>query len=245
VYQIASVDGRVAITPDIPLFWMLEKWRQIDGEAAGFSPDPYQWIQEVHQPQMYMEGSNSFVKRDQKRKPLPSVKEKSTQFYQHFLPEEILKDPRLKAWGAVVDSQGRGRNWLDWVAPECHILLLVASRTPVEYLAYLQRKNIPYLIVGEQRVDLPLALETMQGMLGVICVCSTGWGQLNGALLRQKLVDEINIIFYPAIVGGMDTPALFDSPDLKESDWPTRLKLLSLQTVAEGHIWMRYKVLYD
>jgi 2,5-diamino-6-(ribosylamino)-4(3H)-pyrimidinone 5'-phosphate reductase len=121
-------------------------------------------------------------------------------------------------------------------------LVLVAHQTPVEYLAYLQREKIPYLVAGEERVDLHAALEKLGAQLGVTCVVSTAGGKLNGALLRAGLVDEISIEFFPAVIGGFETPSLFDSPALKPDEWPTRLKLISAQVQVEGRVGLRYEV---
>jgi len=58
-------------------------------------------------------------------------------------------------------------------------------------------------------------------------------------------VDEVNIGFFPAIIGGPDTPSLFDAPALKPGDWPARLKLISAQARSEGRVWLRYEVLQE
>jgi 2,5-diamino-6-(ribosylamino)-4(3H)-pyrimidinone 5'-phosphate reductase len=97
-------------------------------------------------------------------------------------------------------------------------------------------------VAGEGRVDLRLALQKMCSRLGVTSLLSTAGGRLNGALLRAGLVDEINVDFLPAVIGGFETPTLFDSPDLKPDEWPTRLKLISAQVRQEGHVWLRYQV---
>jgi len=122
-------------------------------------------------------------------------------------------------------------------------MVIVANQTPPECLAYLQKETIPYLVAGEERVNLKLALEKMKSLLGVACVMSTSPGKLGGALLRAGLMDEINILFIPAIVGGFDTPSLFESPELKPNEWPTRLKLISAQVLADGRVWLRYHVI--
>jgi len=68
---------------------------------------------------------------------------------------------------------------------------------------------------------------------------------LNGALLRAGLVDEISIEFFPAVIGGFETPSLFDSPALKPDEWPTQLNLISAQVQAGGRVWLRYEVVRE
>ncbi len=97
--------------------------------------------------------------------------------------------------------------------------------------------------MGEQRVDLSAALEKLQRVFGVTSVVSTAGGRLNGALLRAGLVDEIEIEFFPAVIGGFNTPSLFNAPDLKPDEWPTRLELLATQQRPNGCVWLHYRVL--
>jgi len=241
VLTSASVDGRVSIAPNVILFPSEPRWDSIAG-----SSDLLEWMQFIHKPQAMLEGSRSFTKESEEPAPLPPVTGDPAPFYQDFLPEQIVNRPGHRGWFTAVDGQGRIRwqykefpdeAWRGWYA-----LTLVGRHTPVEYLAYLQRESIPYLVAGEGRVDLRLALEKMRSRLGVTSLLSTAGGRLNGALLRAGLVDEINVDFLPAVIGGFETPSLFDSPDLKPDEWPTRLKLIAAQVRQEGHVWLRYQV---
>ena len=91
-------------------------------------------------------------------------------------------------------------------------------------------------------MDLPAAMRALKSKLGVTCVRSTAGARLNGALLRAGLVDEVNIIYRPEIIGGTETPTLFDSPELGPDEPPTKLRLISAQVRGEGHVWLRYEV---
>lgn len=242
----ASVDGRVAVSPDVLLLYGDARWRAIAGES-----DAFEWLKFTHQPQATLEGSGSFVREDEEPAPLPVVEGDPGPLYQDFLPDDVVHRPGHRGWFTAVDSRGRirwdykdgaafGETWVGWYA-----LALVGHHTPAEYLAYLRREAIPYLVAGEECVDLRLALEKMGAHLGVTCVLSTAGGRLNGVLLRAGLVDEINVEFYPAIIGGFDTPSLFDSPALKRDEWPTRLELLSARVGAGGRVWLRYQVIRE
>lgn len=123
--------------------------------------------------------------------------------------------------------------------------MLVSRSTPPEYLAYLRRETIPYLVTGNGRIDLHLALAKLAGKLPVSCVLSTGTARLNGALLRAGLVDEVNVEVFPALIGGTCTPSLFDSPDLLDTENPLRLALLSAEIEPGGRVWLRYRALSD
>lgn len=114
---------------------------------------------------------------------LPVYDGDAAALYTHFLPEDITGQPSPPHyWLTVVDSRGRVR-WTEKHAG-WDVLVLVARSTPADYLAYLRRERVCYLVAGEERVDLTRGLVALSTELGVSCVLSTGGGGLNGALLR-------------------------------------------------------------
>ena len=243
IHTSVSLDGRVALLPNRTWWEEMadprvktseggdEIWREVEST-----------INRVHQPQANMQGCGSFVKEGEELKPLPPFEGDAEPLYQDFLPDEIVHRPDHKAWLVVVDGRGRMRSGYKGTEnPGCHMLHLVSHAAPAEYLAFLQREKIPYLIAGERRVDLKCVMEKMKSKLGVERLVSSAGGRLNGALLRAGLVDEINIILRPELIGGTDTPSLFDSPELGPDEWPTRLKLISAQVQANGFLWLRYE----
>jgi 2,5-diamino-6-(ribosylamino)-4(3H)-pyrimidinone 5'-phosphate reductase len=240
----ASVDGRLAMSPDALLLFGDERWQAIEG---GKSFNVFEWLKSTHNIQATLEGSGSFIRRGEDPEPLPLVEGDSQQLYADFLPDVVLQREGHRGWFTAVDGRGRIR-WMykdefpDEVWRGWHLLVLTCGGTPAEYLAYLQREMIPYLVAGKERVDLRVALEKMRSRLGVTSVLSTAGGRLNGALLREGLVDEINIELLPAVIGGTETPSLFTSPDLEPGEWPVQLALISAQVQAGGQVWLRYEV---
>ncbi|MBN1886782.1 MAG: dihydrofolate reductase family protein [Thermoflexales bacterium] len=254
IFSTASVDGRLTLASNVMLLYGDERWPSTSGSSMA-----YNWLQHTHKPQATLEGSGSFVPENATPEPLPPVDSNPQVLYQDFLPAAVVQRPGHRGWFTVVDGRGRVRwvykehpseEWAGW-----HLLVLVGHHTPPEYLAYLRRENIPYLVAGEQvageqvavkqRVDLGAALEKLKSSLGVTCVLSTAGGRLNGALLRAGLVDEVNIEFFPAIIGGLETPSLFDAPALQPEEWPTQLRLLSAHCHTEGQVWLRYQVISE
>ncbi len=243
IYGGASIDGRLTIAPGVLLMFGDKRWDSI----AGSDEEIDHWLREKHKPQAYLEGSGSLVAPTEKPKILPPATEEPKILYQDFLPESVVKRPNHRGWFCTVDSKGLVRwaykefpseEWKGW-----HLMVIVANQTPPEYLAYLRRENIPYLVAGKGRVDLKLALGKMQSQLGVTSVMSTSPGKLGGALLRAGLVDEVNIFVLPSIIGGFETPSLFQSPELKSDEWPTPLRLIWAQIQTDGRVWLRYEVL--
>lgn len=248
VLNSASVDGRLAVSPEKLLLYGDERWQAIESWGP-IAPEEsvFARLKTLHVPQATLEGSGSFVLASHAPEPLPPSVGDPTPLYVDHLPEERLADPEHRGWFIVVDGRGRGRNWItdgstfgpDWAG--WHLLLFVGHHTPPNYLAYLRNTQIPYLVAGTGPVDLGFALEKLHTKLGVECVLSTAGGQLNGALLRAGLVDEINVEFLPAVIGGTETPSLYNAPSLTADEWPVRLNLISCQVQA-GRVWLRYRV---
>jgi 2,5-diamino-6-(ribosylamino)-4(3H)-pyrimidinone 5'-phosphate reductase len=239
----ASVDGRISVSRDRLLLWGDERW-----QAIGEGGDMFEWLKFMHKPQATLEGSGSFVRDSDEPASLPPFAGDREALYVDHLPQAVIQRPGHRGWFIAVDGRGRIRGWVKdgaafgeaWVG--WHVLVLVAHGTPPEYLAYLQQEQIPYLVAGQERVDLVLALETLHSALGVTSLLSTAGGRLSGALLRAGLVDEVNVELLPAIIGGLDTPSLFDSPAFTADEWPVRLNLLSARVQADGRVWLRYQV---
>jgi len=241
VHQIASLDGKLTTAPDVLLLSGDERWQAV---AAG-GDKAYHNARSLYDPGAVLEGSGSFVLEGAPLGPLPPVE--AGNLYEDYLPAAVTQIEGRR-WFTVVDGRGRVRwtykefpdqEWAGW-----HLLVLVHHSTPLEYLAYLRREQIPYLVVGMDQVDLVGAFAKMHRQLGVDCILSTAGGRLNGALLRLGLVDEINISFFPAIIGGRGTPALFDAPPLEANQLPTRLKLICVESQPNGWIDLRYEVLH-
>ena len=242
VFNSASMDGRIAVSRDVLLLWGDERWPSAgESEVLG-------WCMRLHQPQATLEGSGSFVREGDQSASLPPFEGDQATLYSDYLPETVIHRAGHRGWFVVVDGRGRVRDWIkdgavfgdEWAG--WHLLVLVGQHTPPAYLAYLRREAIPYLVTGLGQVDLALALEKLGSRLGVGSILSTAGGRLNGALLRAGLVDEVNLEYLPAIIGGLDTPSLFDSPALGPDGSPVALELVSAHVQADGRVWLRYRV---
>ncbi len=247
VHAQASVDGRLTTAPDVLLLFGDARWQAVAGSTG-----VYERLLAELQPQATLEGSGSLMLEGATPEALPPVEGDPAPLYDDFLPEDVLHRLGNTRWFTVVDGRGRVR-WLYTGEPgkaypgleDWHLLVWVSRATPPEYLAYLRQEQVPYLVAGDGRVDLGHALEKMKARLGVACLLSTAGGRLNGALLRAGLVDAISLEFFPAVIGGFDTPSLFDSPALQPDEHPTRLRLLSCQVVDGSHVWLRYEVMRE
>jgi 2,5-diamino-6-(ribosylamino)-4(3H)-pyrimidinone 5'-phosphate reductase len=245
-----SVDARVTLRRDTLL--LDEHARQL--MAVGVPPSAEHLeaarqalISSLYKPRVVLEGSGTFVTDDAgPLTDLPSGDEPDDVLYGDYLPADVMERSDHDGWFTVVDSRGRVR-WTMSRAPglEWDLLVLVARATPRDYLAFLRRERICYLVVGGGRVDLLAALHRMRDLLGVDCVVSKAGGSLNGALLRAGVIDELHLLISPTAIGGLGTPTLFDGPELAPGQAPTPLRLLAAHIDTDGMVSLRYEVVRD
>lgn len=247
LYVCASLDGRIAFGPNTTMFDIyarpeLHQMLCTSQEWASFT----QIIKDIYKPDMFLEGSNMLVAENEDLRDLPACSENIDNLFVDYLPDDILNRPGRKTWTSVVDGRGRFRNGYtaDCDDPETYMVHLTSESVPREYLAFLRSKNIPYLIEGKSRVDLTKMLPKVKSKLKVNTIATSSGGRLSGALLRASLLDEINVLVSPIVIGGFNTPTLLASPEL---NWPTimpnKLDLIEMKQIFNNKIWLRYKVI--
>ncbi len=249
LYVGASIDGRITFGPDTTMFDSFS-----NPELNQMLCSPEEWknfskaITDIYKPDMFLEGSNMVVSEREKLKELPKYNGEIESLFEDFLPEDIINRTGRKTWTSIVDGRGRFRNayTADTDDPETYMVHLTTETVPPEYLAFLRLKNIPYLVEGQNKVNLPMMLQKVKAKLKVNTIATSSGGRLSGALIRDSLLDEINILFSPIVIGGYNTPTLFSSPEL---NWPlikpNKLILIDTKIMDNGKIWLRYKVDYE
>lgn len=244
-----SVDGRVSLGPRRT--WTDElgdprSAREADSTAGADAwREAAEYIESTLHPRGDMQGMGSFIRDGEAPPALPAYEGDPARLYVDFMPERLADQARKLCWLLVTDGRGRLRGgYTGAERPNCHMLHLTSRAAPPEYLAFLREREIPYWIVGEERVDLPQAMRRLRAELGIECLLSEAGARLNGALLRAGLVDELHMILRPELIGGSETPALFDGPDLTPEQWPNPLRLQAATVRAGGYLWLRYTVQY-
>ena len=67
-------------------------------------------------------------------------------------------------------------------------------------------------------------------------------GTLNGVMLRAGLVDEVNLLVYPYLVGGVTPKSFFRAPDLLAADGVIKLRMLHLEQMRDEIVWLQYQI---
>jgi riboflavin biosynthesis pyrimidine reductase len=151
--------------------------------------------------------------------------------------EKPLYEPQKSKGYIVFDGRGR----INWYQTEG---LYVVTREDVgeEYIKQLHDKNISYIQAGKgEHIDLPSALEKLYD-LGFRRLGLNGGGGINGAFLKQDLIDEISLSIAPLAIGGSNTPGVFEGDELKTLYNAHQLELIELKKLETDAVWLYYRV---
>ena len=144
----------------------------------------------------------------------------------------LLADPE----GALVYDKNQIRDQ--------DIIVMLGEGVSEEYMAALREKNISYVFAGKDGYDVGVAFKTLKKEFGVERIIVQGGGTLNGAILKQGLINEISILYAPSIDGLAGVPSIYNYIGEKD-ELPQEgqaLQLLGVQTFEEGAVWIHYRV---
>ena len=72
-------------------------------------------------------------------------------------------------------------------------------------------------------------------------------GTLNGVFLREKLIDYVDIVVAPVLIGGKETSTLIDGKSLMSESELSQLGVLKLQecnVLENSYLRLRYQVIH-
>lgn len=102
-------------------------------------------------------------------------------------------------------------------------------------------------IISQSELSLTDALVTLKSKFGCERITIQSGGTLNGLFLREKLLDYIDIVVAPILIGGRDTSTLIDGKSLLLEDELSQLGVLELEkciVLENSYLRLRYKVIH-
>ena len=130
----------------------------------------------------------------------------------------------------------------------CHwvgrVLLVTTNKEHIAYSMKEQYNNLEVLYYDT--LDLKKLLEDLYSKYNAKKLTIQSGGTLNGMFVRNKLIDYVNIIIAPILVGGSDVPTLIDGKSITSEDELDKLMSLELvecNKLKDSYIQLKYKVL--
>ena len=123
-----------------------------------------------------------------------------------------------------------------------------------EFVLITSNKNHPAFLVKEdnlhilyqEHTNLLNALTKLKSDFGCERLTIQSGGTINGLFLREKLIDYVDIVVAPILIGGKDTSTLIDGISLtneKELVYTSALQLIECVPLEDSYVRMRYKVI--
>jgi riboflavin-specific deaminase-like protein len=120
------------------------------------------------------------------------------------------------------------------------IIVLASERISRRNLRRLQSVADEVKVIGKTEVDFAAALRWLRAKWKVRRLLCEGGGEVNGALFRAGLVNELHLTLCPMIFGGRDAPTLADGDGVKGLAEATRLRLVSMKR-AGPNLFLVYR----
>ncbi len=112
-----------------------------------------------------------------------------------------------------------------------------------EHPAFRVKENNLHIIYGESLSD---ALVRLKKEYGCERLTVQSGGTVNGLFLREKLIDYVDIVVAPVLIGGKNTSTLIDGTSLVSADELSKigvLKLMDCTVLQHSYIRLRYQVI--
>ena len=101
-------------------------------------------------------------------------------------------------------------------------------------------------IIYYEKIDLMQMMEDLKKDYGVEKITIQSGGTLNCEFLRRNLIDYVNIVIAPILVGGKTTNTLIDGKaisKIEELNQLKALKLIEANVLQDSYVQLKYKVL--
>lgn len=147
----------------------------------------------------------------------------------------ISMDPKgeLAFKDAVIRRAGR---------PDAHVVEALTRQASPDYLAYLRRQGISYLIAGNQQLDCTLLTDKLNRLLGVTRLMVAGGGVTNCSFLQAGLLDEISLVIAPVAEGDCTAASVFARAPFLPKSKPVSFRLAQAKPLDGSALWLRYRL---
>lgn len=113
------------------------------------------------------------------------------------------------------------------------IIILTTRRASAKQLATLRTLADDVKICGANEINFPAALRWLKTKWGVKRLLCEGGGELNDAMFRAALVDELHLTICPKIFGGRNAPTISEGSGFGKLSLAANLKLKSTRRVGD------------
>jgi 2,5-diamino-6-(ribosylamino)-4(3H)-pyrimidinone 5'-phosphate reductase len=146
----------------------------------------------------------------------------------------------------IIDNKPHlNENGIDYLCHWVGKLLLVTTNK--DHPAYnITNKYSNLEILYYEALDLTQLMEDLYSKYNAERLTIQSGGTLNGLFVRNKLIDFVNIVVAPILIGGKDVATLVDGESIKDESELNKLmplQLIECNQLEDSYVQLKYKVL--
>lgn len=156
------------------------------------------------------------------------------------------KPNKIECRFIIIDNKPHlNENGIEYLCNWVEVLYLVTTNK--NHPAYKLKDKFENLeILYYENIDLKKLMKDLKEKYNVERITIQSGGTLNGEFLRENLIDYVNIVIAPILVGGKDTTTLIDGKSITKVEELNKLKVLELlecNVLENSYIQLKYKVI--
>ena len=129
-------------------------------------------------------------------------------------------------------------NWVE------KLILVTTNKNHIAFSLKEKYENLD--IFYYEVLDLKTLLTDMKQKYNAEKITIQSGGNMNGKFLREDLIDYVNVVIAPLLVGGRDTSTLIDGDAISKVNELNKLKALQLiecNKLEDSYIQLKYKII--
>lgn len=145
----------------------------------------------------------------------------------------------------IIDNKPHlNEHGIDYLCHWVNKLILVTNNE--NHIAHsLKEKYSNLEILFYEELDLEKMLEDLYNKYDAKKITIQSGGSMNGRFVRDNLIDYVNIVIAPILIGGKDVPTLVDGESINSDGELNKLRALELiecNRLDDSYIQLKYKV---
>lgn len=145
----------------------------------------------------------------------------------------------------IIDNKPHlNENGIDYLCNWVNKLFLVTTNK--DHIAHsLKEKYSNLEILFYDQLDLEKMLDDLYEKYNVDKITIQSGGSMNGMFVRDNLIDYVNVVIAPILIGGKEVPTLVDGDSISnesELDKLRALELIECNQLNDSYIQLKYKV---
>ncbi len=149
----------------------------------------------------------------------------------------------------VVDNKPHlDKNGTESFAKRSDIFYLITTNKNHPAFELQDRYGNLKIMFYEGEIDFEDVFRRFKEEFGIDRITIQTGGTLNAVLLRQKLIDKVQIVIAPCLIGGKNTPTLIDGESLRSEEDLLDIKALKLtkcEALRDNFVLLEYDVINE